>query len=57
MYRVGLLSSFGTQVGYYDDWRTMVYTQVVKQYLSCASTLQLLKLLKFINVFVPKVLP
>ena len=32
----------------------MYFTQEVKQYLSMASTLQLLKLLKFINVFIPK---
>ena len=43
-----------TEVGYYDDWKTMYFTQEVKQYLSMASTLQLLKLLKFINVFIPK---
>jgi len=29
-----------TETGYYDDWKTMYFTQEVKQYLSMASTLQ-----------------
>jgi hypothetical protein len=43
-----------TQVGFYDDWQTFSHTSAAKTFLSMASTLQLLKLLKFINVLVPK---
>jgi len=43
-----------TDVGFHDDWQTFAYTNNAKTFLSMASTLQLLKLLKFINVVLPK---
>ena len=41
-------------VGYHDDWEQFYYTKQCKFYLSLCSTLQMLKVIKFINVFVPK---
>ena len=43
-----------TEVGYHDDWEQFYYTKQTKFYLSLCSTLQMLKVIKFINVFVPK---
>ena len=43
-----------TGVGFNDGWATMSATKTCKQFLSIASTLQALKVIKFINVFVPK---
>ena len=43
-----------TGVGYHDDWEVFTATKSCKMFLSISSTLQLLKTIKFINVFVPK---
>jgi len=43
-----------TQLGYHDDWEQFYYTTQVKLFLSLCSTLQMLKVIKFINIFVPK---
>jgi len=43
-----------TGVGFNDDWAAMGATKKCKQLLSIASTLQMLKIIKFVNVFVPK---
>ena len=43
-----------TDLGFHDDWLSFHYTQQVKLYLSLCCCLQLLKVIKFINVFVPK---
>ena len=43
-----------TGVGFNDGWAAMAATKTTKQYLSIASTLQMLKIIKFVNVFVPK---
>ena len=43
-----------TEVGYHDDWEQFYYTKQSKFFLSLCSTLQMLKVIKFINVFVPK---
>ena len=43
-----------TEVGYHDDWEQFYYTKQAKFFLSLCSTLQMLKVIKFINVFVPK---
>ena len=43
-----------TMVGYHDDWEQFYYTKQSKFFLSLCSTLQMLKVIKFINVFVPK---
>ena len=41
-------------VGYHDDWQVFTASKACKMFLSISSTLQLLKTIKFINVFVPK---
>jgi len=43
-----------TGVGFNDGWAAMAATKTCKQFLSIASTLQMLKIIKFVNVFVPK---
>ena len=43
-----------TGVGFDDGWSVMKATKQCKLYLSVASTLQMLKVIKFVNVFVPK---
>ena len=43
-----------TGIGFNDDWAAMGATKKCKQLLSIASTLQMLKIIKFVNVFVPK---
>lgn len=43
-----------TGVGFNDGWAAMSATKTCKQLLSIASTLQMLKIIKFVNVFVPK---
>ena len=43
-----------TELGYHDDWEQYAATSYAKLYLSLCSTLQMLKVIKFINVFVPK---
>ena len=41
-------------MGYYDDWRVMATARTVKIYLSTCVCIQLLKIIKFTNVLIPK---
>merc|ERR1719331_2618286 len=41
-------------VGYYDDWRVMSTARTAKIYLSLCVCIQLLKIIKFTNVLIPK---
>ena len=41
-------------VGYYDDWRVMSTARTAKIYLSTCVVIQLLKIIKFTNVLIPK---
>ena len=41
-------------MGYYDDWRVMATARTAKIYLSTCVVIQLLKIIKFTNVLIPK---
>ena len=41
-------------MGYYDDWRVMATARTAKIYLSTCVCIQLLKIIKFTNVLIPK---
>ena len=43
------------QVGFYDPWKILMYTTNTKQALAIITTVQWIKVIKFVNRFVPKV--
>ena len=42
------------QVGFYDPWKILMYTTSTKQALAIITTVQWIKVIKFVNVFIPK---
>ena len=43
------------QVGFYDPWKILMYNTLTKQALAIITTVQWIKVIKFVNRFVPKV--